>query len=56
MLSFSEGCLISVIPEIEVNKEFITDLINSKGQNVKMKLTGEKTGYIKVFISELLAE
>ena len=56
VLSFSEGYLISVIPEVEVNKDFIKNLTNIKNQKVKMKLTGEKTGSIKVFVNELLNE
>jgi hypothetical protein len=56
LLSFSEGCLISVIPETNVTKQFIQEILNIKGKNIKMKLTGEKTGDIKIFISEILSE
>jgi len=56
VLSFSEGRLISVMPEKQVTKEFIQELISIKGQTLKMKQTAEKTGDIDVFISELLGE
>ena len=54
VLSFSEGALISVIPETEVTKDFIRELLNIKVKNIKMKLTGEKIGNMKIFLSELL--
>jgi hypothetical protein len=53
---FSEGALISVIPEINVTRELIVDLFKIKDQNIRMKLTGEKIGEFKIFISELLSE
>ena len=55
IMSFSIGCLVSVIPEVSVTKDLLLDLLTVKGKLYKMKLTGEKTGDIKIFISELLA-